>query len=171
MPLSFRSVSGEELYNLLQAQKNWPSGGAPALFDLRDEKAYGKRHVRAAHRMALNEAGDLDEREVAARAWMDRVVCLYDSVPERLEDHAVAQAFIREGNARELIVLDESFDAFRERYPFLVARGDSRSAMKRPIFPSCVIPGLLYALHPMECPAQPARPDCSLLWRAGTSAT
>ena len=41
-------------------------------------------------------------------------------------------------------VLTESYQAFETAYKFLCAKGDSRSAMKRPAYPSCVLPGLLY---------------------------
>ena len=45
-------ISALELYNKLQAQKNWPSGGAPALLDLRPQS---KRIIRGAVRASLKE--------------------------------------------------------------------------------------------------------------------
>uniref|UniRef100_A0A7S0NYT0 protein-tyrosine-phosphatase n=2 Tax=Calcidiscus leptoporus TaxID=127549 RepID=A0A7S0NYT0_9EUKA len=43
------------------------------------------------------------------------------------------------------MVLTASFASFFAEFPFLCAKGDSRSAMKRlPAYPSCIVPGLLY---------------------------
>ena len=38
----------------------------------------------------------------------------------------------------------EPFDAFERAYPFLCARETSSKASKRQLFPSCILPGLLY---------------------------
>ena len=134
-------VTSEELFNLLQHQKNWPSGGPPVVFDLRPAEAYAARHMRGAHHASVSADGSI---VAPAKSWWDRIVCVYDEEPSGLEDHPVSQTLLREGLARELLVLSEPYDAFQSAFKYLCARGDSKSAMKRPLYPSCVIPGLLY---------------------------
>ena len=50
-------VTGDELYNLLQEGKNWPSGGPPVLFDVRGAAS---RHIRGAHLVRVTEAGEIE---------------------------------------------------------------------------------------------------------------
>ena len=138
--MSIKSVTGLELFNLLQHQKNWPSGGAPAVFDLRPDGAR-KRIVRGSF-PALVTGGELEVKGVAPRAWLGRAVCLYDAQPEQLEDHLVAKQLLSDGS--DVFFLSEPFDAFERAYPFLCARETSSKASKRQLFPSCILPGLLY---------------------------
>ena len=84
-------VTSAELYNLLQAQKNWPSGGPPVLFDVRPAEEYAVRHIRGAHRAGVSAEGEL---QAPAGSWLDKVVCVYDAVAEQLEDHAVFQVWM-----------------------------------------------------------------------------
>lgn len=136
-----RAVDSFGLFNLLQHQKNWPSGGAPVLFDLRPAEAYAARHVRGAHHVSLGANGEID---APARSWWGQTVCLYDTEPASLDDHPVCCALLADGSAKEILVLSDSYSTFEAKYKFLTARGDSKSAMKRPIYPSCIVPGLLY---------------------------
>ena len=133
-----KSIDCLELFNLLQAQSNWPAGGAPALFDVRDKP---KRLIRGA---LLHT----DENE-AMEAWHrsgrgGRDVCLYSDSPEGLSEHAVALAFGRDRKCRTLLLLSEPFAAFEKQFPYLCARSSSSKASKRPLVPSCIVPGLLY---------------------------
>jgi len=139
--MAIRSVSGFELYNLLQHQKNWPSGGAPAVFDLRTDGSR-KRIVRGSFPAQLS-GGEVRVTGVAQGSWLGRAICLYDSQPDRLEDHAVAQQLLKDG-CSNVLVLSEPFDAFESAYPFLCARETSSKASRRPLCPSCIVPGLLY---------------------------
>ena len=132
-------ISGLELYNKLQAQKNWPSGGAPALLDLR---AQSKRIIRGAVRASLKD-GD-GELQPPPHSFANRDVCLYDATPESLEDHPVAQAIVKADNRGTLFLLSEPFDAFEKAFPYLCARESSSKATKRPACPSCIVPNLLY---------------------------
>ena len=135
------ALSSHELFNLLQHQKNWPAGGPPVLYDLRSADAYAARHVRGAHHATLTSSGEID---APPKSWWDKVVCLYDAEPASLDDHPLCRALVADGQAREVLVLSDSYAAFETSFRFLTARGDSKSAMKRPIYPSCIIPGLLY---------------------------
>ena len=135
-----KKLTAFELFNALQHQSNWPSGGAPAVFDLR---ASSKRIVRGSHRAHL----DGDEVEVAgtsSRSWRGRDICLVDASPDGLADHPVARALLKGGACRELFVLSEPFDAFYEQFPCLCAKESSSKASKRPLLPSCILPNLLY---------------------------
>ena len=136
-----RSVSGAELFNLLQAQKNWPSGGAPPCFDLRPDGAR-RRVIRGSFPARLND-GEVEVKGVSAGSWLGRAVCLYDADPERLEDHAVAQQLLKDG-CSQLLLLSEPFEAFEKAYSFLCAKETSSKASKRSLYPSCIVPGLLY---------------------------
>ena len=63
-------ISSLELYNKLQAQKNWPSGGAPALLDLRQQS---KRIIQGAVASSLKDGdGELQPPPLLA----NRDVCL-----------------------------------------------------------------------------------------------
>ena len=134
--------SSLELYNLLQAQKNWPSGGAPALLDLRVER---KRIIRGSQPAVLDEAGNVrigSERRKTVH--LDRIVCVYHDAPSLLLDHAVTKALQRDGDCRAIHFLSESFAAFEAAYPFLCSREHSSKASKRPLMPSVIVPDLLY---------------------------
>ena len=137
-------VSSVELYNLLQAQKNWPSGGPPVLLDARSAAAFTKGMIRGAHCAAVTPEGTVAVVG-SQRCWWDQTVCLYgDAAEEAPEENALLDALSRDGQARTLLVLSEPFGGFRKAYPFLTARGDSSKAVKRPAYPSCIVPGLLY---------------------------
>ena len=137
-------MSASELYNLLQAQKNWPSGGPPLLLDARGTAAFAKRMIRGAHSAAVTPDGGLSVSG-PARCWWDRVVCVYgDAEAGAPAERAVLDALRRDGQARGLLLLSEPFDAFRRAFPFLTARGESHKAAKRPAYPTVVIPDLLY---------------------------
>lgn len=140
------TVTSAELYNLLQAQKNWPSGGAPALLDARAPAAYAKRMIRGALRAACSPEGALIvDGPPPARRWSDRVVCVYgDAEAGAPAERAVLDALHRDGQARGLLLLSEPFEAFRRAFPFLTARGESHKAAKRPAYPSCIVPDLLF---------------------------
>ena len=133
-----KTITGFELFNLLQHQKNWPSGGAPVLFDVRSTDLYMARHIKGAHQVSLSASGEIN---APAQSWWDKVVCVYDADPSCLEDHPVARAVASEGLAKELLLLNEPYASFEQVYRFLTARGGSKSAMKRPIYPSCILPG------------------------------
>ena len=124
--MAARSVTCFELFNLLQAQSNWPSGGSPAVFDLR---ASSKRIVRGSFRARLN--GEEVEVVGAPSSWRGRDVCLYDDVPDGLADHPVARALLKEGACRELFVLSEPYAEFEARYPFLCAKESSSKAARQ----------------------------------------
>lgn len=138
---SLRSLSCLELFNCLQHQKNWPSRGPPVLFDLRAAELYEVRHIRGAHRVGVHSDGQLD---APPASWFDKIVCLYDEHGVDLELHPVCAALVADGSAREIVVLGEAYSTFESEYKFLTARASSKSAMKRPIYPSCIIPGLLF---------------------------
>ena len=137
-------VSSLELYNLLQAQKNWPSGGPPVLLDARSFAAFTKRMIRGAHSAAVTAEGTVAVAG-APRCWWDQTICVYGDAEEGTpEENALLEALSRDGQARALLVLSEPFGGFRKAYPFLSARGDSSKASKRPAYPSCIVPDLLY---------------------------
>ena len=139
------TVTSAELFNLLQAQKNWPSGGAPVLLDARAPAAYAKRMIRGALRAACSPDDGALVVEGPSRRWPDQVVCVYgDADAGAPAERAVLDALRRDGRARGLLLLSEPFEAFRRAFPFLTARGESSKAAKRPAYPSCVVPGLLY---------------------------
>ena len=139
-----KEVTAFELYNLLQAQKNWPNGGPPVLLDARSPAAFSKRMVRGAHRASVSAEGTLSV-DGPARCWWDQTVCVYgDAEAGAPTERAVLDALSRDGQARGLLLLSESFEAFRRAYPFLTARADSSKAAKRPSYPSCIVPDLLY---------------------------
>lgn len=132
-----RSVSSRELYNLLQARKGWPGGPAPVLVDLQEKAS---KQIRGAVPASVSPSGEL-----VLKARIDnRVVCLYSNSPEQLEPHPVVEVLRSEDNAKEIIILSDPFDSFLQLYPFLCAKVESRSALKRPYYPSCILPGLLY---------------------------
>jgi protein-tyrosine phosphatase len=136
---SSSSVSAVELYNLLQQQPNWPSGGAPAVLDVRPDGSR-RRVIRGSHAVSLTADGTVI---VAGKKSLDaRPVCLYDARPERLVDHPVAQALLRDGT--RVLTLSSPFESFEKQYPFLCAKETSSKASKRPLMPSCIIPDLLY---------------------------
>ena len=137
-------VSSLELYNLLQAQKNWPSGGPPVLLDARSAAAFTKRMIRGAHSASVTAEGAVAVAG-APRCWWDQTVCVYGDAEEGApEENALLDALCRDGQARDLLVLTEPFSSFRKAFPFLSARGDSSKASKRPSYPSCIVPDLLY---------------------------
>ena len=137
-------VSSLELYNLLQAQKNWPSGGPPVLLDARSAAAFSKRMIRGAHSASVTAEGAVAVAG-APRCWWDQTVCVYGDAEEGApEENALLDALCRDGQARDLLVLTEPFSSFRKAFPFLSARGDSSKASKRPSYPSCIVPDLLY---------------------------
>ena len=111
-------TNSQGLFNLLQHQKNWPSGGPPVLFDLRSADAYAARHLRGSHRVSLSEAGEI---LAPAKSWWDKVVCVYDEDPGSLEGHPVAQALVVDGLARELIVFSDAYTTFQAAFKFLCA--------------------------------------------------
>ena len=137
-------LDSDGLFNEMQARKNWPSGGPPAVFDLRHADAYAKQHVRGAfHATVSPDDGELTV--AGGSGWYDKAVCVYDETAESLEDHPVVVKLLADARARRVYFLTETYEAFHTRYPFLCARGSSSSAMKRPpAYPSCIIPGLLY---------------------------
>ena len=137
-------VSSLELYNLLQAQKNWPSGGPPVLLDARSAAAFTKRMIRGAHSASVTAEGAVAVAG-APRCWWDQTVCVYGDAEEGApEENALLDALCRDGQARDLLLLTEPFSSFRKAFPFLSARGDSSKASKRPSYPSCIVPDLLY---------------------------
>ena len=139
-----KPVSSLELYNLLQAQKNWPSGGSPVLLDARSAAAFTKRMIRGAHSASVTAEGAVAVAG-APRCWWDQTVCVYGDAEEGApEENALLDALSRDGQARALLVLTEPFGSFRKAFPFLSARGDSSKASKRPSYPSCIVPDLLY---------------------------
>uniref|UniRef100_A0A7S0Q8H9 protein-tyrosine-phosphatase n=1 Tax=Coccolithus braarudii TaxID=221442 RepID=A0A7S0Q8H9_9EUKA len=139
---SVRTVDALGLFNELQARKNWPQGGPPVLFDVREKSEYDVRHVRTAHNVSVTDGGDL---RAPAQCWWDKAVCVYDESGESLDDHPVVSALLRDDKAREVIVLSVGFADFCADFSFLCAKGGSRSAMKRlPSYPSCILPKLLY---------------------------
>lgn len=139
-------VTPHQLFNLLQEQKNWPSGGAPALLDLRPAGPDGgkQRVIRGSQKATLSAEGEVVVPGASARSWMGRAVCLYDALPDSLEDHPVARALLRDAGTKQLLLLSEPFSAFEEVFPFLCAKASSSKAAKRHVMPSCVLPGLLY---------------------------
>ena len=144
MATATRSVTSNELFNLLQEQKNWPSGGAPAVLDLRpDEK---RRVIRGSHRAYVSDDGTVAVAGASAREWMGRTLCLYDAQGESLEDHGVVRALLADQTSYrgEILLLSEPFATFDAAYPFLCAKADSSKAAKRSLYPTCVLPGLLY---------------------------
>ena len=134
-----KRLSALELFNALQHQSNWPSGGAPVVLDCR---ASSKRIIRGSHRVRLD--GDSVEVVGASRSWRGRDVCLVDESPDGLVDHPVARALLKSGECRELFVLSDSFDAFYDRFRCLCAKESSSKASKRQPMPSCILPNLLY---------------------------
>ncbi len=136
-------VSCLELFNLLQAQKNWPSGGAPAVFDLRPD-GERRRVIRGSFPARLASTGEVEVAGVAPQAWRGRALCLYADDPGGLSEHEVAQRLLKDGGMSALLVLSEPFGAFESAFPFLCAKETSSKASKRPLCPSCVVPNLVY---------------------------
>eukprot|EP00964_Phaeocystis_antarctica_P136843 scaffold101326_cov33-Phaeocystis_antarctica.AAC.1 len=100
-------VSSLELYNLLQAQKNWPSGGPPVLLDARSFAAFTKRMIRGAHSAAVTAEGTVAVAG-APRCWWDQTICVYGDAEEGTpEENALLEALSRDGQARALLVLSE----------------------------------------------------------------
>jgi len=138
-----RLVTSLELFNLLQHQSNWPSGGSPVCLDLRESGSSKQRIIRGSHRVELTSEGEVEVVGASDRSWMGRDICLIDAEPAS-GDHAVALALLRGGGCRELLLLSEPFSAFESAFPFMCAKQSSSKAAKRPLCPSCVLPGLLY---------------------------
>lgn len=138
-----RLVTSLELFNLLQHQSNWPSGGSPVCLDLRESGSSKQRIIRGSHRVELTSEGEVEVVGASDRSWMGRDICLIDAEPAS-GDHAIALALLRGGGCRELLLLSEPFSAFESAFPFMCAKQSSSKAAKRPLCPSCVLPGLLY---------------------------
>lgn len=138
-----RIVTSLELFNLLQHQSNWPSGGSPVCLDLRESGSSKQRIIRGSHRVELTSEGEVEVVGASDRSWMGRDICLIDAEPAS-GDHAIALALLRGGGCRELLLLSEPFSAFESAFPFMCAKQSSSKAAKRPLCPSCVLPGLLY---------------------------
>lgn len=141
--MEVESIDAEALFNELQARKNWPSGGPPVLFDLRPAVAYATRHARGAHSVSLTADGEI---MAPAKSWWDKPVCVYaEEEADGIGDHPVVLALQKDGQARRILALSEPYSAFDHSFPFLSAKGDSRSAAKRPpSYPSSILRNLLY---------------------------
>ena len=141
--MTARGITALELFNMLQEQKKWPSGGAPAVFDLRpaDQK---RRVIRGSFCAWLDANGQVEVAGATSREWTGRNVCLYDADNERLDDHPVARRLLADGDCRAPHYLAEPLAIFDTAYPFLMAKSESSKASKRPLFPSCILSGLLY---------------------------
>ena len=146
-------ISSLELYNKLQAQKNWPSGGAPALLDLRPQS---KRIIRGAVRASLKD-GD-GELQPPPHSFANRDVCLYDATPESLEDHPVAQAILKADNGGTLFLLSEPCDAFERpfRTGARASRRPRRQSVRRAHRASCPICSIS-AICPTRPPCRGSR--------------
>ena len=137
-------VSCLELFNLLQHQKNWPSGGAPAVLDCRDH-GNRKRIIRGSLAAGVDGSGSLRlGGDGKHRPRLDRVVCLYHDTPAVLAEHPVCRYLQQDADCKGVLVLGEPFDAFQAAFPFLCCREHSSKAAKRPLMPSCIVPNLLY---------------------------
>ena len=112
------------------------------MLDLRGDDAK-RRIIRGSHRVVLAASGEIEVVDASARSWMGKTLCLYGADVAR-EDHPVAQALISGGSCRELLLLSEPFADFEAAFPMLCSKASSSKAGKRPLCPSCVLPGLLY---------------------------